>query len=71
MCYNRTLAPFIRQKIDLAFRQRTGRPLPEDAVEVWHYNRLLWHLSRKGLWRYQKVEEADDEGRARQYLAET
>ena len=70
VCYNRTLAPFIRQKIDSAFRQRTGRPLPEDAVEVWHYNRLLWHLSRRGLWRYQKVEVADDEGRAGQYLAE-
>jgi hypothetical protein len=70
VCYNRTLAPFIRQKIDLAFRQRTGRSLPEDAVEVWHYNRLLWHLSRRGLWRYQKVEEADDEGRVDRYLAD-
>src|SRR3954453_14858785 len=70
VCYNRTLVPFIRQKIALAFRQRTGRSLPEDAVEVWHYNRLLWHLYRKGLWRYQKVEAADDEGRANQYLAE-
>jgi superfamily I DNA and RNA helicase len=36
VCYNRTLAPFIRQKIDLAFRQGTGRGLPEDAVEIWH-----------------------------------
>ena len=70
VCYNRTLAPFLRQKIDLAFRQRTGRSLPEDAVEVWHYNRLLWQLSRKGLWRYQKVEEADDQARADRYLAE-
>jgi len=70
VCYNRTLVPFLRQKIDLAFRQRTGRPLPEDAVEVWHYNRLLWHLSRKGLWRYQAVESDGEEGRAKQYLAE-
>ena len=70
VCYNRTLAPFLRQKIDLAHRQRTGRPLSEDAVEVWHYNRMLWHLSRKGLWRYQAVESKDEAGRARQYLAE-
>jgi superfamily I DNA and RNA helicase len=70
VCYNRTLAPLIRQKIDLAFRQRTGRTLPEDAVEVWHYNRLLWHLSTKGLWRYQAVESKDDQGRAGQYLDE-
>lgn len=70
VCYNRTLAPFIKQKIDLAFRQRTGRSLPEDAVEVWHYNRLLYHLSRKGLWRYHKVEDADDEARVGRYLAE-
>ena len=70
VCYNRTLAPFVRQKIDLAFRQRTGGPMPEDAVEVWHYNRLLWQLSRKGLWRYQPVELLDEEGRAKLYLAE-
>ena len=70
VCYNRTLAPFIRQKIDLAFRQRTGRSLPERVVEVLHYNRLLWHLSTKGVWRYQAVESKDDQGRAGQYLAE-
>jgi hypothetical protein len=70
VCYNRTLVPFIRQKIDLAFRQRTGRSLPEDAVEVWHYNRLLYQLSRRGLWRYHKVDDMGDEGRAGQYLAD-
>ena len=70
VCYNRTLVPFLRQKIDLAHRQRTGGPLAEDTVEVWHYNRLLWHLSRKGLWRYQAVESSDEAGRAMQYLAE-
>ena len=70
VCYNRTLVPFIRQKIDIAFRQRTGRALPEDAVEVWHYNRLLYQLSRKGLWRYHKIDDMGDEERAGQYLAE-
>ena len=70
VCYNRTLVPFIRRKIDLAFRQRTGRPLPEDAVEVRHYNRLLYQLSRRGLWRYHKVEGMGDEDRAGQYLAD-
>lgn len=70
VCYNRTLVPLIRQKIDVAFRQRTGRALPEDGIEVWHYNRLLWHLSTKGLWRYQAVESKNDQGRSGRYLAE-
>jgi hypothetical protein len=70
VCYNRTLAPLLRQKIDLAFRQRTGRPLPDDALEVCHYNRLLWQLSIGWLWRYQKVNEADDEARVDRYLAD-
>ena len=70
VCYNRTLVPFIRQKIDVAYRQRTGRPLPEDAVEVWHYNRLLWHLSRKGLWRYHKIDDLGEAERVGLYLAE-
>jgi hypothetical protein len=70
VCYNRTLAPLLRQKIDLAFRQRTGRPLPDDILEVCHFNRLLWKLSTRGLWRYQKVEMANDEARVDRYLAD-
>src|SRR5262249_53915272 len=70
VCYNRTLVPFIRQKIFVAFQQRTGRALPDDAVDVDYYNGLLWHLATKGLWRYQKIGSNDDEGRVKQYLKE-
>jgi len=70
VCYNRTLVPLIRQKIDLAFRQRTGRSLSSDALEVCYYNGLLYQLSLKGLWRYTKIGEMNDENRAGQYLAD-
>lgn len=68
VCYNRTLAPFIEKKVDIAYRQRTGQAIPKDAVEVWSYNRLMWNLAQKGLWRYQKYESTDDVSRATQYL---
>ena len=70
VCFNRTLVPFLTKKIDIAFRQRTGGPLPGGIVEVWSYNRLMYHLSQQGLWRYQKVEQGGEAGRANQYLRE-
>lgn len=68
VCFNRTLAPFLRKKIDVAFRQRTGKALPPYLLDVWSYNRLMWNLSQKGLWRYQKFDSGDDAQRAVQYL---
>lgn len=70
VCNNRTLVPFIQHKVSLAFQQRNGQSPPDDAVEVAHYNRLLWRLSRKGLWRYQQVGSATDDVRVRHYLEE-
>ena len=70
VCFNRTLVPFITKKIEIAYRQRTGQSLPDNIVEVWSYNRLMWNLSQKGVWRYQKFDDTDDTSRASQYLKE-
>ena len=68
VCNNRSLVPFLEKKIGLAFQQRTGHPLPESGLEIFSFNRLLYDLSRKGLFRYQRIEEGTDEQRAVQYL---
>jgi superfamily I DNA and RNA helicase len=68
VCFNRTLAPFIEKKINIAFQQRTGRPVPEGMVEVCSFNSLMWKLTTAGLWQYQHVTNADDMARALQYL---
>ncbi|MDB5341314.1 MAG: hypothetical protein JWN70_6933, partial [Planctomycetaceae bacterium] len=56
VCNNRSLVPFLEKKIGLAYQQRTGRPLPEGGLDIFAYNRLMWHLAQKGVWRYQKIE---------------
>lgn len=68
VCFNRTLVPFIRKKIEIAYRQRTGQPIPAGLVEVISYNRLMWSLAQQGLWRYQPYEASDDRSRVAQYL---
>jgi len=74
VCFNRTLVPFIRQKIETAYRQRTGTDLAADGVEVTHLNQLLFRLSEKSLWTYQAIrEEGGASGaadRAASYLRE-
>ena len=70
VCYNRTLAPFIQEKISISYQQRTGKSLPGDVVEVTHYNGLLYRLSKKGLWRYQRIDGMGEEARVKLYLQE-
>ncbi|MDB5340949.1 MAG: hypothetical protein JWN70_6568 [Planctomycetaceae bacterium] len=70
VCNNRSLVPFLEKKIGLAYQQRTGRPLPEGGLDIFAYNRLMWHLAQKGVWRYQKIESAFEEDRAARYLGE-
>lgn len=70
VCFNRTLAPFIEKKINLAFQQRTGRPVPQGMVEVCSFNTLMWKLTSAGLWHYQSVTDAGDIVRAMQYLGD-
>ena len=60
VCFNRTLAPFIRRRVEAAYRQRTGQPLPTGAVDVCNFNKLMYDLSRRGLWGYQRVSDEDD-----------
>ena len=70
VCFNRTLAPFIEKKINIAFEQRNGRPVPQGMVEVCSFNSLMWKLFNAGLWRYQSIKDAGDIVRAMQYLGE-
>ncbi len=71
VCFNRTLVPFIRQRIEIAYRQRTGEEVPEKAVVVTHFNKLLFDLSRQGFFRYWPIKEVpDSEQRAARYLSE-
>jgi hypothetical protein len=70
VCYNRTLVPFIQKKVAVSFQQRTGRTLPDDAVEVTYYNGLLYRLSKKGLWRYHRIDDVGEEARVQRYLNE-
>jgi hypothetical protein len=70
VCYNRTLAPFIQEKISVSYQQKTGKNLPKDAVEVSYYNGLLFNLSKKGLWRYQRTDGMKEDARVKLYLQE-
>jgi len=70
VCFNRTLVPFLRNKIDIAYRQRTGQSLPAGSVDVFTFNSLMWHVSQGGVWRYRKIDSTPAEERAKDYLAE-
>jgi superfamily I DNA/RNA helicase len=60
VCFNRTLVPFIRQRIEIAYRQRTGEEVPEGSVCVTHLNALLFDLSCQGFWSYPRVSDVPD-----------
>jgi superfamily I DNA/RNA helicase len=68
VCYNRTLAPHIRRKIDIAFEQRNGRLPPPGTVDVFSENTLMYHLFTAGLWTYQTIDKASEIERAMNYL---
>ena len=68
VCNNRSLVPFLKKRIELAYRQRTGGPLPQDTVHVSYKNGLMHHLANSGLWKYQHVDLGTDETRAQCYL---
>jgi len=71
VCFNRTLVPFIRQRIEIAYRQRTNEELPEKSLLVTHFNALLYYLHRRGFCGYYRVGEHPDAGeRAARYLAD-
>jgi superfamily I DNA and RNA helicase len=68
VCYNRTLAPFLRQKIDAAYRQRTGLPLPATSVDVCIMNQVMYRLAAADVLKYQVVNSAADIVRILKYL---
>lgn len=70
VCFNRTLVPFIRQKIQIAYGQRTGEAFPETTVVVTHFNKLLYDLSREGFFNYQQINVTDSDQRAAHYLSD-
>lgn len=69
VCFNRTLVPFMRDRIEKAYLQRTGEALPELAVSVMHINGLMYYLSTRKLCSYIRFNDMRDAGeRARRYL---
>jgi len=71
VCFNRTLVPFIRDRIELAYRQRTNEALPEGSLVVMHFNNVLYQLSQMGFCKYRRIAEMPDaDERAVQCLSE-
>lgn len=76
VCFNRTLVPFIRERIKEAYAQRSGATGDSDAicdrdVEVVHFNGLIWNLAQKNLVKYRSIERnPNQENRAKAYLEE-
>jgi hypothetical protein len=70
VCFNRTLAPFIRGKIEAQFAQRSDRPLPAEALQVSCMNRLMYHLAHEQkVMDYVRIDDVESaEGRAEMYL---
>lgn len=71
VCFNRTLVPFIRQRVEMAYRQRTDEDLPEKSLLVTHFNTLMYYLNRRGLCGYYRIQDVPDQGeRALRYLSD-
>lgn len=71
VCFNRSLVPFIRQRIEIAYKQRTDDVLPSGSIVVTHLNSLLYLLSQRGYCKYRRVEDVRDLGeRTSQYLSD-
>ena len=69
VCFNRTLAPYVRRRVEAAYRQRTGRDVPPGTVDVCCFNAVAYDLSTRGVWRYVSVsDEPDNAVRAARYL---
>jgi superfamily I DNA and RNA helicase len=75
LCFNRTLVPFIREKVESVYRQRTGGALPAEVeLSIKHMNDLLYEWSSlpdgTAPWTYWSVKQFSPEERARNYLQE-
>ncbi len=70
VCFNRTLAPMLERKIQVAFKQRTGRDVPAGELEVCAFNQLMFKLADAGVWKYQTIGTANEIARAIKYSDE-
>ena len=69
VCFNRSLVPFLREKIAQAYKQRAGETL--ESIDVIHHNGLMKRLSDKGLFPYHPIDkDEDDEKKTKHYLEE-
>lgn len=65
-CFNRALAPFIQERIERSYQQRTGGELPKGSVMVRNFNRVLWALHKRGYCGYRSVKTIPDSGQRSQ-----
>ncbi len=70
VCHNRTLVPMLRQRIDAAYRQRTGsdKGLPDESVTISHLHGLVKLLAEAGLWRKRRWIEGAEMAMFKGYL---
>ncbi|HGJ64416.1 TPA: hypothetical protein ENS27_03375 [bacterium] len=49
-CFNRTIVPFIKEKIKISYKQQTKHDLPDGAIIVRHLNGLLHDVCKAVGW---------------------
>ena len=67
VCFNRALVQMLHQKVEAAFLQQTGKPLPKDVLLITHFQTLLYRHAEQGAWKYQSVKQGTAEERAKSY----
>jgi superfamily I DNA and RNA helicase len=60
ICYNKSLVPFLQQKIRASYEQQTSEKLPSGTVEITHFNGLPWELGKQNILKYLSVKEYED-----------
>jgi superfamily I DNA and RNA helicase len=69
VCFNRALVPFIRARIDEAYRREVHAAVPGGVLQVIHLNGLVYHISRTTDERVRYIPaEGDRSPRALHYL---
>lgn len=68
ICFNRTLAPFLRAKIEKAYKSITQTDLPKDALWIGHYQSLTYDMAQLGKWDYIRVNDGTPAEAALRYL---
>ena len=67
VCFNRALVQMLHQKVEAAFLQQTGKPLPKDVLLITHLQTLLHRHAEQGAWKYQSIKQGTAEERAKSY----